>query len=198
MKITVYCDRDEYGNPSGRMVVVRKVRAKDKTDKKDKDKKDKKDKKSKKSRATQIEASQAPAQLRPPVRQLACLPGWPWADEAREMLEFAASLVKPIMRARGWRIGGLGEFAPSDGTLYGYNINHGEEVHLRLRWSVNPRWQFLSMHNVVETLLHELCHNAYHGHDPEFSALYSQLRAEMDGLIDNGYRGEGFAHLERP
>jgi DNA-dependent metalloprotease WSS1 len=43
----------------------------------------------------------------------------PRSADALEKLRRAASLVKPIMRKRGWRIGALAEFLPEDTRLLG-------------------------------------------------------------------------------
>jgi hypothetical protein len=41
------------------------------------------------------------------------------ASEALHTLKKVASLVKPIMRARGWRVGELAEFYPNQTNLLG-------------------------------------------------------------------------------
>lgn len=41
------------------------------------------------------------------------------ADEALRMLKKIASLVKPIMRARKWRVKELAEFFPTEANLLG-------------------------------------------------------------------------------
>ena len=43
----------------------------------------------------------------------------PRAKEALSSLQKIASLVKPIMRNRGWRIGALAEFFPREPNLLG-------------------------------------------------------------------------------
>lgn len=48
------------------------------------------------------------------------------------------------------------------------------------------------MEEVVDTMLHELCHNEIGPHTQEFHALWDQLRKEHDGLKSKGYTGEGF------
>lgn len=47
------------------------------------------------------------------------LTGLPRADEALHSLKKIASLVKPIMRARGWKVTELCEFYPSQQNLLG-------------------------------------------------------------------------------
>lgn len=43
----------------------------------------------------------------------------PRANDALHTLKKVASLVKPIMRARGWKVGQLAEFYPTDPNLLG-------------------------------------------------------------------------------
>jgi hypothetical protein len=45
--------------------------------------------------------------------------------EALHMLRKAASMVKPMMRKRGWKVKTLGEFLPDEETLLGeYAVTH--------------------------------------------------------------------------
>ncbi|TGO77251.1 hypothetical protein BELL_0116g00130 [Botrytis elliptica] len=111
--------------------------------------------------------------------------------EALHSLKKIASLVKPIMRARHWRVGTLTEFYPDQQNLLGLNVNRGQKICLRLRYPGDQN-QFLPIEQVVDTMLHELCHNEIGPHNQEFHALWDQLRKEHEGLIDKGYTGEGF------
>lgn len=77
----------------------------------------------------------------------------PREAEALTTLRKVASLAKPIMRQRGWRVGTLAEFYPA-GHLLGLNINYGEKICLRLRYASDER-QFLPLDQVLDTLLHE-------------------------------------------
>jgi len=43
----------------------------------------------------------------------------PRAQEAIQIIKRAASLVKPIMRKRGWRVGTICEFLPAEANLLG-------------------------------------------------------------------------------
>lgn len=47
------------------------------------------------------------------------LANFPRANEALRTLQKVASLVKPIMRARGWKVGELAEFYPNQTSLLG-------------------------------------------------------------------------------
>lgn len=112
-------------------------------------------------------------------------------DEALQKLKKIASLVKPIMRARNWRVGVLAEFYPDEQNLLGINMNKGQKICLRLRYPGDKN-QFLPMEQVVDTMLHELAHIVVSPHNEQFHALWDQERKEYAALIAKGYTGEGF------
>ncbi|KAK0729126.1 WLM domain-containing protein [Apiosordaria backusii] len=116
---------------------------------------------------------------------------FPRQDEALHMLKRIASVVKPIMRARQWRVGQLCEFYPDQNNLLGLNYNRGQRILLRLRYA-GDRSQFLPFEQVMDTMLHELSHIVHGPHDHVFHALWNQLREELEGLFMKGYTGEGF------
>ena len=70
-------------------------------------------------------------------------------------------------------------------------MDRGRKICLRLRYP-GDRNQFMPMDNVVDTMLHELCHNVHGPHNAAFHALWDQLRDEQEGLIMKGFTGEGF------
>lgn len=78
----------------------------------------------------------------------------PRESEALLILRKVASMVKPIMRQRAWRVGALCEFYPKQSNLLGLNVNHGQKICLRLRSPADQR-QFLPFEQVVDTMLHE-------------------------------------------
>lgn len=78
----------------------------------------------------------------------------PREAEALQTLRKVASLVKPIMRQRGWKVGILTEFWPPEKNLLGLNWNKGQKICLRLRYPYDER-QFLPLEDVVDTMLHE-------------------------------------------
>ena len=78
----------------------------------------------------------------------------PREAEALHTLRKVASLVKPIMRQRGWRVGVLTEFYPPETNLLGLNWNKGQKICLRLRYPGDAN-QFLPLEQVVDTMLHE-------------------------------------------
>lgn len=102
-----------------------------------------------------------------------------------------ASLVKPIMRKRGWHVHTFTEFLPEDPRLLGLNINHGHKICVRLRYSHHPA-TFLPIEQCVDTMLHELSHIVHGPHDAKFHALWDELRTEHETLLMRGFTGEGF------
>ncbi|KAI3319665.1 WLM-domain-containing protein [Xylariaceae sp. AK1471] len=119
------------------------------------------------------------------------LADFPRAAEALHTLKKVASLVKPLMRARGWKVGELTEFYPNQQNLLGLNVDRGQKICLRLRYP-GDRNQFLPIEQVADTMLHELAHNVHGPHDAKFHALWNQLRDEHLSLTLKGYTGEGF------
>ncbi|KAK0259920.1 hypothetical protein LTR91_006857 [Friedmanniomyces endolithicus] len=119
------------------------------------------------------------------------LQGLQRGDAALKMLRQVASLVKPIMRKRGWTVQILAEFLPPEQNLLGLNINKGYKICLRLRYHNNPDL-FLPTEQVVDTMLHELSHNVWGAHDSNFHRLWDELRDEHEILVRKGYTGEGF------
>ncbi|KAJ0346581.1 hypothetical protein COL154_009667 [Colletotrichum chrysophilum] len=116
---------------------------------------------------------------------------FPRASDAFQILKKVASLVKPIMRARGWKVRELAEFYPDQANLLGLNVNRGQRILVRLRYP-GDRSLFLPIEQVVDTMLHELSHIVFGPHDGNFHALWNQLRDEHEALIRKGYTGEGF------
>ncbi|KAH7156196.1 WLM domain-containing protein [Dactylonectria macrodidyma] len=116
---------------------------------------------------------------------------FPRASEALHTLKKVASMVKPIIRARNWKVGELAEFFPDQANLLGLNVDRGRKICLRLRHA-GDRSQFLPIESIVDTMLHELAHIVQGPHDAKFHALWDQLRDEHQGLLLKGYTGEGF------
>ncbi|CAF1712860.1 hypothetical protein Bca4012_008337 [Brassica carinata] len=111
-------------------------------------------------------------------------------EEARKILEKVANQVQPIMTRRKWRVKLLSEFCPTNPRLLGVNVNRGVHVKLRLR-RVNHDADFLSYHQVLDTMLHELCHNAHGPHNASFYKLWDELRKECEELMSKGITGTG-------
>lgn len=88
------------------------------------------------------------------------LAGQERGDAALLMLRKASAMVKPIMQKHGWRVKVLAEFLPPEQNLLGLNINKGYKICIRLRYH-HSHDLFLPFEEVVDTLLHELCHNIW-------------------------------------
>ncbi|KAB5584785.1 WLM domain-containing protein [Coniochaeta sp. 2T2.1] len=127
----------------------------------------------------------------PLVLSFSHLKDFPREKDALHTIKKIASLVKPIMRARGWTVKELAEFYPDQQNLLGLNVNRGQKILLRLRYP-GDRNQFLPIEQVTDTMLHELSHIVHGPHDAKFNALWDQLRDEHEGLVRKGYTGEGF------
>ncbi|KAJ4816510.1 zinc ion binding protein [Rhynchospora pubera] len=114
----------------------------------------------------------------------------PGEEEARAMLDKIAKQVQPIMRRRKWRVKRLSEFYPTNPSLLGLNVNRGVEVKLRLR-RPNREWDFFPFDQVLDTMLHELCHIAHGPHNAQFYKLWDELRKECEELLSKGITGSG-------
>lgn len=64
----------------------------------------------------------------PLIRNYRHLANFPRAQEALLALKKVASLVKPIMRARGWRVPELAEFFPDQHNLLGESQLYSETM----------------------------------------------------------------------
>lgn len=130
-------------------------------------------------------------EIDPVVYSFTHLQDFPRPDEALHMLKRIASLVKPIMRARGWRVKVLSEMYSDQANLLGLNNDRGFQILIRLREPYD-RTQFFPFEKVVDTMLHELAHIVHGPHDHKFHALWDELREDLEGLMMKGYTGEGF------
>ncbi|EEF39621.1 uncharacterized protein LOC8286855 [Ricinus communis] len=117
----------------------------------------------------------------------------PGEEEAKRMLEKIAKQVQPIMRKHKWRVKVLSEFCPKNPALLGLNVGGGVHVKLRLR-RPNRDWDFFPFDMVLDTMLHELCHNVHGPHNANFYKLWDELRKECEELLSKGITGsaEGF------
>ncbi|KAL1303698.1 hypothetical protein AAFC00_007050 [Neodothiora populina] len=119
------------------------------------------------------------------------LRGVPSHEEGLDRLRKIASMVKPIMRKRGWQVSVLTEFLPENANLLGLNINRGYKICVRLRYN-HALGTFLPFEQTLDTMLHELSHIVWGAHDANFHALWDELRNEHETLLTRGYTGEGF------
>lgn len=117
----------------------------------------------------------------------------PGQEEARNILNKIAKQVQPIMKKHKWRVNLLSEMSESDDPSHvGLNIGGGHEVRLRLR-RFNRDWDFIPYEQVLDTMLHELCHNDIGPHNADFYKLWDDIRKECDELVAKGVSGnEGF------
>ncbi|CAK7324522.1 unnamed protein product [Dovyalis caffra] len=106
------------------------------------------------------------------------------------MLDKIAKQVQPIMRRHKWRVKLLSEFCPNNRSLLGLNVGGGVHVKLRLR-RPNRDWDFFPFDQVLDTMLHELCHNVHGPHNANFYKLWDELRKECEELISKGITGTG-------
>lgn len=114
----------------------------------------------------------------------------PKEEEARKILEKIAKQVQPIMLKHKWRVKVLSEFCPKNGRLLGLNVGAGVHVKLRLR-RPNKDEEFIPFNQVLDTMLHELCHNAHGPHNASFYNLWDELRKECEDLMSKGISGSG-------
>ncbi|KAJ1643111.1 hypothetical protein LPJ64_005084 [Coemansia asiatica] len=112
-------------------------------------------------------------------------------NKALELLHRIAAQVRPIMEKRGWKVGTLREFFPNNPNLLGLNVNHGQEIRIRLRPSFDDK-KFLIYEDLLGTMLHELVHIVRGPHDAVFYAKLDELKREAEELLDRGYTGDGF------
>ncbi|KAG5538071.1 hypothetical protein RHGRI_025230 [Rhododendron griersonianum] len=110
--------------------------------------------------------------------------------EAREILQNIAKQVQPIMRKRKWKVRILSEFCPGNPSLLGLNIGGGSEVKIRLR-RPNNELDFFPYNQILDTMLHELCHNEYGPHNTQFYNLLDEIRKECEELMAKGITGTG-------
>lgn len=69
---------------------------------------------------------------------------------------------------------------PKNRCLLGLNVGRGIHVKLRLRRPDRDE-EFLPYHEVLDTMLHELCHNAHSPHNASFYKLWDEIR-KVNGL----------------
>lgn len=65
--------------------------------------------------------------------------------------------------------------SPSNPALLGINVGGGVEVKLRLR-RPNRDFDFIPYEQVLDTMLHELCHIKHGPHNAAFYKLWDEIR----------------------
>lgn len=115
---------------------------------------------------------------------ISTLPGYADARDARRCLRAVARHpgVLAVMKKNGWFCPVLSELAP-DGKVgvdpvcvLGLNVNSGAEIKLRIR--TDDERGFRKFGVIMETVYHELAHNAISEHSAAFYALVSALKRE--------------------
>ncbi|KAG6813909.1 hypothetical protein H0H92_005758 [Tricholoma furcatifolium] len=108
------------------------------------------------------------------ITSLPCIDGSE-QESARQLLRALAAQVRPIMKSHGFTVNSLEEYEHNN-VFAGRNWNAGETIELVLR---RQNGTFLPIF--------------WHmNHGPAFQALWKQLRAEVRGLQDKGYYGDGY------
>ncbi|CAL5406231.1 unnamed protein product [Camellia sinensis] len=129
----------------------------------------------------------------------------PSASEALKRMHTLAADpgIVAIMNKHHWRVGIMTEMAPvgyvgvSPKCILGFNMNHGEEISLRLR--TDDLKGFRKYESIKKTLLHELAHMVYSEHDAKFYALDRQLNQEaatLDWTRSKSHVLNGVKHSE--
>lgn len=65
--------------------------------------------------------------------------------------------------------------SPANPALQGLNVGGGAEIKLRLR-RPNSDWVFYPYEQILDTMLHELCHNEHGPHNADFYRLLDEIR----------------------
>ncbi|KAF9346386.1 hypothetical protein BGX26_002117 [Mortierella sp. AD094] len=123
------------------------------------------------------------------ISNITCLTSKKNPEEALRILKKVATMVRPIMKAHGWKTTTLAEFYTKG--LLGMNTNSGWKIQLCLRYHSDEN-RFLPWEEIIGTMLHELAHNIRGPHDEKFYKALNDLNNEYDKVIASGYTGEGF------
>ncbi|KAF5839828.1 WLM domain-containing protein [Dunaliella salina] len=113
---------------------------------------------------------------------------FPPPKEALKLLHRLASdsSIVHIMKDNQFSVGSLREMPPeglvgiSETCILGYNVNRGQEIHLRLRTDNGKG--FRKYQSILQTLCHELTHNVHGPHDNNFKALCSKLNKDVNSV----------------
>ena len=84
--------------------------------------------------------------------------------------------------------------SPKNPALLGLNVGGGVHVKLRLR-RPNRDWDFFPFDQVLDTMLHELCHNAHGPHNATFYKLWDELRKVFLILLSFYYNYHSIFHF---
>ncbi|CDR42721.1 CYFA0S10e01530g1_1 [Cyberlindnera fabianii] len=135
-----------------------------------------------------------PRLMNPFIGSIAALKKRPRQQEAIDLLYEVANQVAPLMQYYGLKVKMLQEMYPKNDNLLGLNINHGSKIQLRLRRAGEEN-SFLSMDELIGTMLHELVHNTRGPHDQVFFAKLDEyfdkkMELESKGITTIWGKGE--------
>ncbi|KAL5320636.1 hypothetical protein ACEPPN_011446 [Leptodophora sp. 'Broadleaf-Isolate-01'] len=115
------------------------------------------------------------------------LPG-PDEKTSKDYLERIAAQCLPIMNRHHLAVVSLEEYEPNL-EFWGRNFNNGEVIQLVLKSPSTGHW--LPFNFVQMVMMHELAHNKQMNHSKAFWAVRNEFAAEMKGLWEKKYTGEG-------
>ncbi|GMN57609.1 hypothetical protein TIFTF001_026725 [Ficus carica] len=106
-------------------------------------------------------------------------------EEAKQILHKVAKLVQPIMAKHKWRVMLLAEYHPRNPAIQGENVREILEIKLRLR-RPNSDIDFFPIVQILDNMLHQLCHYAHSNHDDDFYDLLDRVRKECNEMLVKG------------
>ncbi|KAF7932065.1 uncharacterized protein EAE97_009086 [Botrytis byssoidea] len=109
-------------------------------------------------------------------------------SESQEFLERIAAQCTPIMNKHHLAVASLEEYPPNL-EFWGRNFNNGEVIQLVLKSPSTGRW--LPFKFVQMVMMHELAHCKQMNHSGAFWKVRNEYSAEMKGLWERGYTGDG-------
>ncbi|TGO41848.1 hypothetical protein BHYA_0015g00110 [Botrytis hyacinthi] len=108
--------------------------------------------------------------------------------KSQEFLERIAAQCTPIMNKHHLAVASLEEYPPNL-EFWGRNFNNGEVIQLVLKSPSTGRW--LPFKFVQMVMMHELAHCKQMNHSGAFWKVRNEYSAEMKGLWERGYTGDG-------
>ncbi|APA09078.1 hypothetical protein SS1G_02964 [Sclerotinia sclerotiorum 1980 UF-70] len=109
-------------------------------------------------------------------------------SKSQEFLERIAAQCTPIMNKHHLSVASLEEYPPNL-EFWGRNFNNGEVIQLVLKSPSTGRW--LPFKFVQMVMMHELAHCKQMNHSRAFWKVRNEYSAEMRGLWERGYTGDG-------
>ncbi|KAF7870121.1 uncharacterized protein EAF02_009311 [Botrytis sinoallii] len=109
-------------------------------------------------------------------------------SKSQEFLERIAAQCTPIMNKHHLAVASLEEYPPNL-EFWGRNFNNGEVIQLVLKSPSTCRW--LPFKFVQMVMMHELAHCKQMNHSGAFWKVRNEYSAEMKGLWEKGYTGDG-------